>query len=218
MMTDTNPVPFITFEGGEGAGKSTQIRLLSDFLKVNSIPHIVTREPGGSVGAEAIRDLLVNGEVDRWNAQTETLLFMTARFDHIQNTIKPALSEGKWVLCDRYMDSTRIYQSVAKSVDTAWTESLFTSICDGFEPDITLLLDIAPVDGLKRANDRNSGEGRFESMDIEFHQRVRSGFLELAQTHSNRFEICDASQEIDALHHTIREAITRRFLDPQEGT
>lgn len=204
--------PFITFEGGEGSGKSTQIRLLSDFLNTQNIPHIITREPGGSAGAEAIRELLVKGDIDRWSAQTETLLFMTARFDHIENTIKPARAEGEWVLCDRYMDSTRVYQSVAKSVDKQWTESLFSSICSDYEPDVTLLLDVPPEIGLKRADDRNSDEARFEAMTIEFHQKVRSGFLELAQAHSDRFHILDATQAPEPLHQDITQLINAAYL------
>jgi dTMP kinase len=202
---------FITLEGGEGAGKSTQLKRLSAAFAAKGIPHITTREPGGSVGAEAIRQLLVTGAVDRWDATTESLLFMTARYDHIHRTIKPALARGEWVLCDRFFDSTYVYQGIAKGVDGAWLKQLYQLLYGNFGPDMTLLLDIPPEEGLKRTTARAGNETRFEQMDIGFHERLRAGFLALAKAEPTRIRRIDAAGDADTVHATLITQINSTF-------
>ena len=201
---------FITFEGGEGTGKSTQCRLLSDALTAENIPTILTREPGGSPGAEEIRNLLVTGDKGRWDAITETLLFMAARRNHLTTKIWPALSEKKVVICDRFLDSTLAYQGYGygKNVEAInQIQSVYRLIAGDFQPDLTIILDIDPEIGLRRSCDRvGNTEKRFESMDVTFHKNLRSGFLELARQ-SNRYVVIDANQPIDTIHHQILEKI-----------
>jgi dTMP kinase len=202
---------FITLEGGEGCGKSTQIALLSDALSKAQIPHIKTREPGGSPGAERIRSLLVSGDKDRWDADTETLLFYAARLDHVQRVIQPALAEHKIVLCDRFVDSTRVYQGVGKQVPAAFIEALQQLTLGEFIPDITLILDIDPSIGLKRTSVRTGYETRFESMDLSFHQAVRNGFLNIAKHEPKRCVVIDASQSIDVVQAHIISTLQSRL-------
>ena len=203
---------FITFEGGEGAGKSTQIKRLAAAFTAAGIPHIVTREPGGSRGGESIRNLVVNGEVDAWAPTTESLLFMAARLDHVESVIKPALARGEWVLCDRFYDSTVVYQGIAKQVGTAWLDQLYALLFGNFAPDFTLLLDIDPAIGLARTTARgNPDESRFEQMGLGFHQLIRLGFLQLAITHPQRITAFDASADAETLHNTLIGAVNQRF-------
>ncbi|MBN8543085.1 MAG: dTMP kinase [Alphaproteobacteria bacterium] len=205
-------MPFITLEGGEGAGKSTQIKLLAQAFEQAGHKTLVTREPGGSKGAEAIRKLVVEGAADRWDPVTESLLFMTARYDHLETLIKPALGRGEWVVCDRFFDSTYIYQGIAKGVDTHWLKQLYTLLYGNAAPELTLLLDIDPKDGLKRASARNSGaETRFENMDFSFHQKLRDGFLRLAKEEPARIHVVDAAVSIEAIHQSILSAVNKRF-------
>ena len=203
---------FITFEGGEGAGKSTQIKQLAQFLTSRGIECIVTREPGGSAGAEAIRSLVVSGAVDRWHPSTEALLFMAARLDHIETLIKPTLAKGQWVLCDRFYDSTYVYQGIAKHVGTEWLDTLYSLLYGNLVPDLTLLLDIDPKLGLKRAHARgNTTESRFEAMGIAYHQRLREGFLTLAKRDAARVHIVDAAATPAQVHQSVVNYITTRF-------
>ena len=203
---------FITLEGGEGAGKSTQIKWLAASFAAAGLDHIITREPGGSAGGEAIRGLVVSGSVDRWNATTESLLFMTARYDHLETKIKPALASGQWVLCDRFYDSTYVYQGMAKNVGTAWLDQLYSHLFGNFSPHLTLLLDLSPSVGLTRADKRgNVAESRFEQMGYDYHERIRAGFLELASAHPSRIQVVDASQNAQAVHEAIITTINTRF-------
>jgi dTMP kinase len=205
-------MPFITLEGGEGAGKSTQIKLLAHAFETAGLKTIVTREPGGSEGGEAIRKLVVEGAVDKWNPVTESLLFMTARYDHLVTKIQPALSRNEWVVCDRFFDSTYIYQGIAKGVDTHWLQQLYSLLYGNTKPDLTLLLDIDPHDGLKRANKRNSSaETRFENMDFSFHETLRRGFLKLAEAEPARIKIIPAAQSIAIIHQAILTSVNERF-------
>ncbi|MFZ4126220.1 MAG: dTMP kinase [Rickettsiales bacterium] len=205
-------MPFITLEGGEGAGKSTQIKLLAQALEQAGLKALTTREPGGSVGAEAIRKLVVEGAADRWDPVTESLLFMTARYDHLETKIKPALARGEWVVCDRFFDSTYIYQGIAKGVSTEWLNQLYSLLYGNTKPDLTLLLDIDPKEGLSRANARNSGaETRFENMDLSFHQKLRDGFLKRAKEEPARIAVIDAAASIETIHKHIVEAVNQRF-------
>ena len=205
---------FITFEGGEGTGKSTQCRLLSDFLADNGNSCILTREPGGSPGAEDIRHLLVNGDKNRWDSLTETLLFMAARRNHLTTKIWPAMKSGQIVICDRFLDSTLAYQGYGygKNQDTIdMINSVYHIIAGDFYPDLTIILDIDPIIGLRRSCSRaGNTEQRFESMDLSFHANLRQGFLDLAQTNS-RYVIVDANQSIDAIQEQIRKIVKERL-------
>lgn len=202
--------PFITFEGGEGAGKSTQIKAVAAALERAGIAHIVTREPGGASGAEAIRELIVTGSAERWDPITETLLLMAARSDHITRTIRPALESGTWVLCDRFFDSTRVYQGIAKQVGHEWLEQVYRLLFGSFAPDITILLDIDPAIGLERAASRKGHEMRFEGLPLEFHQTLRQGFLSLAQSEPQRFITIDASADAAHVSEAILQQVQQR--------
>jgi dTMP kinase len=197
---------FITLEGGEGCGKSTQLALLSQALALAGIGHITTREPGGSPGAEAIRELVVNGERDRWDAQTETLLFYAARLDHVNRLIRPALARGEHVLCDRFADSTRVYQGAGKGVAAAFIEQLHQLTLDSFAPSLTLILDLPPEQGLARAQARG-GAARFEAMGLSFHQKVREEFLAIAAREPQRCYVVDAGGEPQTIHRAIAQRV-----------
>jgi len=202
---------FITFEGGEGAGKSTQIRLLADDLKNRGHDVVVTREPGGSPGAEAIRKLLVEGEPGRWDGVTETLLFAAARRDHVERTIRPALGRGAWVLCDRFLDSTIAYQGYGAGVDIALVRRLSIDAVGDIVPDITLILDLPVEVGLARAAKRSGGEDRFERKGIEFHNRLRDGFLAIAKAEPNRCAVVDATGTQDVIAEVISKIVSERL-------
>lgn len=214
------PGRFITFEGGEGAGKSTQIALLSKAFQAASLKHITTREPGGSKGAEAIRELVVTGAVDRWHPTTEALLFMTARYDHLETLIRPALAAGQWVLCDRFYDSTYVYQGLGKQVGGEWLDGVYNHLYGTMGPDMTLLLDIPVEQGLARAHARRGTEMRFESMDVSFHEALRDGFIRLAAAEPQRIHMLDASLPAEQIHAHIISCVNQRFslsLVPQSA-
>lgn len=198
---------FITFEGGEGAGKSTQIKLLAAYFEQHNIPHIITREPGGSVGGETIRDLVVKGDANTWDPVTESLLFMTARYHHIEHTIKPALASGKWVLCDRFYDSTYVYQGIVKQVGGAWLDQLYATMFGNFAPHLTLLLDMPAEAGLSRAEARHSDENRFESLGLAFHEHIREAFLARAKAEPTRIKTVDATGSIEQVQAAVLEAM-----------
>ena len=197
---------FITFEGGEGAGKSTQIRRFSEFLSGRGIDALVTREPGGSPGAEAIRTLLVTGDNRRWDPLTETLLHFAARSDHVTRTIGPALEAGRWVVCDRFVDSTIAYQGYGQNVDRNFIVNLSHAVLGDLRPDLTVLLDL-PVDvGLARAAKRHGDENRYETMDRTFHERIRLGFRDMAAREPARFVVIDADADPDTVQSRIETA------------
>ncbi len=203
---------FITLEGGEGAGKSTQVKLLAASFAAAGLETLVTREPGGSKGGEAIRGLVVSGAVDAWHPVTESLLFMTARYDHLETHIRPALNAGKWVLCDRFHDSTTIYQGLAKGVGEAWLDTLYTHLFGTAAPALTLLLDLPAEIGLARADTRgNVAESRFEQMGLEFHTKLRDGFLGLAKKHPERIRTIDAAADATSVHAAIIAVVNARF-------
>lgn len=212
----SNSGRFITFEGGEGGGKSTQIHRLADSLTKAGIDVVTTREPGGTDGAEAIRSLVTEGATDRWSPLTETLLFLAARHDHITRLIQPALARGSWVLCDRFIDSTRVYQGIAGSLGLALIDRLHESVLGELTPDLTLLLDL-PVDiGLTRR--RQSGEvNRFDQMVTDFHQSVRKGFLNLATKEPARFAVIDAALSVEQVSEAIDDAVEERFALLSDG-
>lgn len=205
---------FITFEGGEGSGKSTQCRALAERLDKAGHSIILTREPGGAQGAEEIRKLLVEGEPDKWSPMTETLLFYAARDDHLINIIRPALIAGKWVICDRFADSTRAYQGAQENNLENLLEVLELNVIGDTQPDLTFLLDLDPEAGLERAHKRGGageGEDRFERKNLEFHTQLRAAFLAIAKSAPNRFIVLDAAQPVSALETEIWQTITKRF-------
>jgi dTMP kinase len=181
---------FISLEGIDGSGKSTQARLLAEALGARGLTVLATREPGGSPGAEEIRRLVLEGDPDRWSAETEILLFTAARRDHLEKTIRPALARGEVVICDRFADSTRIFQGITRG-DLTETVNCLHDLMIGLEPDLTLLFDLDPAAGLARATARKGTEMRFEEMGLAFQTKARAGFLALASTHS-RFRVIDA--------------------------
>jgi len=202
---------FITFEGGEGAGKSTQIGLLAETLSAAGIPVLSTREPGGSPGAEQIRELLVTGAADRWDAMTEALLHFAARREHLRSVVRPGLEAGKWVLCDRFADSTMAYQGYGHGLGRAAIEQLYTLTVGDFVPDLTLILDLPVELGLSRALARRDGEDRYERLDTAFHERLRQGFREIAEREPTRCAIVDAGGEVTAVQAAIRASVAERL-------
>ena len=198
---------FISFEGGEGVGKSTQIRLLAERLANSGHEVVLTREPGGTPGAEAIRALLVEGDAGRWSATVEALLMNAARADHVERLIRPALARGAWVVSDRYADSTLVYQGVAGQLAEAGLRTLHGFSTGDLWPDLTLILDLPEADGLARAAGREGGEARFESKGAEFHLAVRAGFRARAAAEPARCKLIDASGSIDAVAARIRAQV-----------
>jgi dTMP kinase len=202
---------FITFEGGEGSGKSTQIKLLGEAFAKAGVPYIATREPGGVESAERIRQLLVTGKGDAWLPESETLLFYAARLEHVRRRIIPAIEEGKYVLCDRFADSTLIYQGIGKGLSEDFIRSLHHVTLGDFAPDLTLILDIEPEEGLKRANAQAHNEKRFESLGLEFHRRIRDGFLSLAKRNTDRCVVVNASEDKNTVHRKIIEIVAEKL-------
>ena len=207
-MSNGAPGRFITLEGGEGAGKSTQITRLRAWLEGRGKAVVATREPGGSPGAEMIRKLLVEGPAERWDGITEALLHFAARRDHLRTTVWPALKRGAWLISDRFADSTRAYQGYGHGLDLAMLERLYDVAVGDFRPDLTLILDL-PIDvGLARAAARRGAETRYENLPIEFHRRVKAGFLEIAKREPKRCVVIDAAQDIDTLAATIARTVS----------
>ena len=193
---------FISFEGIDGSGKSTQIRKLAQFLETLDFDVIITREPGGSVGGEEIRNLLLQGQVDRWSAETEILLFTAARRDHLERIILPAIDDGKIVLCDRFTDSTRMYQGMRGPNLRNLVDMLNEKVIN-HDPDLTIIIDIDPEISLKRAKSRKTAEERFEDFGVELQMKMRKGFIELAKEFSNRIELVNGQQSVDRLAQDI---------------
>ena len=206
---------FITLEGIEGCGKTTQIQHLRAFLDNRGHPCMVTREPGGTAIGEKIRTILLNPESKDLVPTAELLLYMADRAQHIESLIKPSLTEGKIVLCDRYFDATVVYQGFARGLDTRFILDLHRLVFQDLKPDLTLLLDLSPRIGLARAwgqldnGKRSSAESRFEEETISFHEKVRAGYLELARLDSARFRIIDASRDENQVQVDIRDVLSR---------
>lgn len=202
---------FITLEGGEGAGKSTQIARLAKALRATGIEIRTTREPGGSQAAEDIRKLLVEGEPGRWQPMTEALLHFAARAEHLHSVVLPSIAAGTWVVCDRFADSTMAYQGYGHGLGRKTITALYRNVVGDFAPDLTLILDV-PVDvGLQRAASRQGGEDRYERMDRSFHERLRRGFRDIAKREPKRCKLIDAAGDIGSVWGQIRDCVSRRF-------
>jgi dTMP kinase len=198
---------FITFEGGEGGGKSTQLRALAESLRAAGENVVTTREPGGAPGAEDIRRLLVEGEPGRWAPEAEALLHFAARAEHLDKVIRPALEAGKWVLCDRFADSTLAYQGCGQGVDLAWLKTLRQRVVGTTEPGLTLVLDLPIETGLGRAQ----AQQRYERMGSAFHAKLREGFLAIAKDEPDRCRVIDATRPIDVVAVDVKSAVAARF-------
>ena len=206
-MSATRP-RFIVFEGGEGAGKSTQVQRLAEALRVRGEDVVTTREPGGSPGAETIRALLVSGDTRRWSPETEVLLINAARADHLERVIRPALAQGRWVICDRFADSTMAYQGYGMGVDRAWLEALRTRVVADTEPGLTLVFDLPVEIGLGRA----VASQRYEKMGRGFHETLRAAFKDIAAAKDGRRRVLlDAAQTEDDVARQVLDAVTATY-------
>ncbi len=201
---------FITLEGGEGAGKTVQAARLRDALEARGVRTALTREPGGSPGAEEIRRLLVSGPVERWEPLAEAMLHAAARRDHLLHTIEPALERGLWVISDRFVDSMIVYQGYGQGADLDVMERLSDLSLGGFAPDLTVVLDIPVAEGLRRAGAR-AGSDRYERMGTEFHEKVRRGFLARAESDEGRYAVVDATADPDTVGRAILEIVAARL-------
>lgn len=200
---------FITFEGIEGCGKTTQVNLLVNYLETNNISCLKTLEPGGTDIGQDIRKILLNSKNTHLAPLTELILYAADRAQHVSEVIKPALDQGKWVICDRYFDATVAYQGFGRGMDMELIESFNCQAAAGVSPDLTILMDCPEEVGLKRALERNKtqdleDQGRFEKEKMEFHRRVRDGYLNLAEKYRDRFRIIDASRSVDEVRQDIK--------------
>lgn len=205
-----SPGRFVTFEGGEGAGKSTQIARLARSLEAAGLEHVRTREPGGSPSAEAVRELLL-GHGRSWQPLSETLLHFAARCEHLAETIRPALAAGQWVLCDRFVDSTRAYQGYGQGVEAAIIDTLERTVVGPVRPDLTLILDLAPETGLARTGGRGPAADRYETMDLAFHRRLRDGFRAIAEAEPERCALIDAERSEEAVAADVLDTVRQRL-------
>lgn len=205
---------FITLEGGDGCGKSTQCQMLLQYLKEKGIDFVMTREPGGSEAAEEIRKIILSGSKEKWDSISETLLFFAARRSHLVDKIWPAIKEGKWVISDRFSDSTMAYQGYGRG-DGLLTkkdiESLYNLVAGDFKPDMTIILDMDPKVALQRVNERGAKD-RMEGMDLSFHYNLRNAFLDIAQKEPDRCVVINAAQQPEKVHQDIVKAIEERLL------
>lgn len=203
---------FITLEGGEGAGKSTHATLVRDALARRGHEVLLTREPGGAPNAERVRALLLAPSEVPWNPLSEALLHFAARREHLLFAIRPALERGAWVVCDRFTDSTRVYQGYGQGLALDTIERLDASVCEGLRPDLTIVLDLSAEAGLARAKARDEGRGsRYERMDLAFHRRLRDGFREIARREPKRCVLIDAEAAVETVHAAILSAIDERL-------
>jgi len=206
---------FVTLEGGEGGGKSTQAQKLAAALVARDVEVVLTREPGGSPGAEEIRRLLVTGETERWQPFSEILLHYAARIEHVRDTVLPALDAGRWVISDRFADSTLAYQGYGHGMDLDDISAIHRMALGDFGPDLTIVLDLPHETGLARAGSRADNEDRYERMEEAFHDRIRQGFLSIAEMNPDRCCVVDATAGIDGVHRAILDAVETRLLSGQ---
>lgn len=216
---------FISLEGGEGSGKTSQINKLASFLTDQGYNVVTTREPGGTEEAEAIRNVLVQRDGGNWTPMAEVLLLYAARVMHVDNVIRPALENGKIVICDRFSDSTFAYQGYGRGMNLDQINAVHELTLGSFQPDITFLLDIESRAGLERSKKRlaieqgyEQTEDRFERMELEFHERLREGFLKIVDENSERCRIVDASQPIDDVHANIKSHVIQKLADIEKSS
>lgn len=202
---------FIVLEGVDGAGKGVQSRMLCDAMQAAGLDVVLSREPGGSTGAEEIRRLIVEGAAARWDDMTELLLIYAARRSHLVETIWPALAAGRWVISDRFADSSRAFQGIAGGLGLEKVETLHKMVVEDFEPDLTLVLDLDPSVSLARARERGGAEDRFEQKGLDYQQRVREGFRMLARRSPGTHVLIDADQSVEAVSEAVLDAVRRRF-------
>ena len=202
---------FITLEGGEGAGKTTLAKALSESLESQGVRTLITREPGGTPNAEALRNLLVEGDTERWSALSETLLLYAARVDHVERLIRPSLDQGIWVICDRFSDSTRAYQGAAGGMSTAQINEIDRACMHGFGPDLTFVVDLDPETGLERTRLRGEGATRFERKPAAFHHALRVAFLDIARAAPERCVGLDGAMPADQVATSAFEILTQRL-------
>lgn len=220
---NTSPARFITFEGGEGVGKSTQVKRLQHNLQQRDIEVVRTREPGGTPKAEAIRSFILQGRSESWGPGAEAVLFAAARLDHVNQLIAPNLRKGVWVLSDRFHDSTRAYQGLTGGVDPKLITGLESLALDGHTPDLTILLDMEPEDAFERVAQRAVEDGleltgdRFEKEELDWHERLRDAFVAIAKANPDRCVLVSAAQPEDALEAEIWELVSGRFPELQDG-
>ncbi len=212
-MSDSKPTlgRFIAIEGVDGAGKGVQSRLLRDELQGSGVDVLLTREPGGSEGAEEIRNLLVHGAADRWDAMTELLLIYAARRDHVTKTIQPALQAGRWVISDRFADSSRAFQGIAGGLGLDVVEAVHTHVLGRFAPDLTILLDLDAEQSLARAVARGGREDRFEKKGLAYQQRVRAAFAQLVELSPQTHVVIDAGRSVEQVAHDVLRVVADRF-------
>ncbi len=220
------PGLFVTFEGGEGAGKSTQIRLLAEALRARGLTVLMTREPGGSSGAEAVRHVLLSGAAEPYGIRMEAMLFAAARSDHVEELIRPALAAGTVVLCDRFMDSSRVYQGITGNLEQPFVEALERVAINGVMPDCTIIFDLPAAIGMERARKRGAGESetpdRFEREELETHEKRREAFLDIAEREPLRCRVVDATKaqeviaaEVLAIVEPLLPIAARGRQDPE---
>jgi dTMP kinase len=213
----SDPVPgprrFITFEGGEGAGKSTQVELIAGRLRAYGNEVVTTREPGGSPEAERLREIILSGQAKNFGAFAETALFSAARIDHLRTTIEPALARGEWVVCDRFLDSTRAYQGALGNLDPRIVRALERVVVGNNMPGLTLILDLEPEEGLRRARLRSRGNepDRFEAEEIDYHRSLRRAFLDIAAAEPDRIRVIDGGNTADRVADAVWREISQRY-------
>jgi dTMP kinase len=215
---------FITFEGGEGTGKSTQARRLADALRAGGREVVLTREPGGTPFAEQVRDLILAGSTAQHGPIAEALLFFAARSDHVEALIRPALQRGAWVICDRFSDSTRVYQGAAGAMPLDAIEAINQIVVGDTRPDLTLILDMDPAQGLARATERRTAKGHtsaapdpYEQRNLDFHRRLRDGYLEIARADPARCRVIEASGAPDLVQQRVHNVVLERFAPDLYG-
>lgn len=210
---------FITFEGGEGVGKSTQVRLFRDFIQKAGAEVVMTREPGGCENALTLRKLLVEGEADQWDGMSESLMYSAARNEHLREVIRPELKNGRWIVCDRFADSMHVYQGEGRGMNYDFLHYVSDAVVGKTWPDLTIILDLPVETGLYRARGRqvNMFENRFESIEDSFHQRVRQGFLKIAEDNPQRCRVVSADGEIDEVHQRVKD-VFKTFYQQQKAS
>lgn len=208
---------FITLEGGEGAGKTTQATRIKSALEDVGIEVVITREPGGTFGAEAIRDLVLSGSHERWSGLTELLLMYAARLDHVEKLIKPALARGVWVICDRFSDSSMAYQGYARKLGRQQVGAIDDVVMQGFKPDLTILFDIDPILAQRRVKSRGEDLSRFDTEDLAFHKTLQKAFLDIAKRNPERFRTVDATASRDGIEIQIKHILMKHFAGLRLG-